>query len=380
MNYVRGRTEKQAEAELGHLRFFATVVSELGLQLKILTDRDSRSDVERALGQDHYRETQVQVIESPHPVTKWAEDGVEYLENGKLAVLKSFDSDLLAWAMKSGRRSRWQGKVSPESLEAALQDDHLWIPLGVRVNASEIGVALESLASAEKYEVGHMRAYIEGGNMIAGEDATGKPVILIGKDAIDATAHIYQVTREQVREIICEDFGLAAIDQIICVEQPGQFHLDLAILFIGHGVVVLNDSSIACKDAIEMAEAVPCLTTKTAAAKLTLQHELEEAAASDLQAAGIKVIRQNFADNVTFNFCNGEFVTGRNGLSYYITNGAPPEQEERFAALMVEEWGIVTDVIFSPIAAAQKSLQELGGVGCRIKGCYQSSASDWRSI
>ena len=380
MNYVRGQTEKQAEVEKAHLRFFATVARELGLQLKILTDRDSRSNVEQELSSDQYRETQYHIIESPQPITKWAEDGVEYLENGKLAVLKSFDSELLEGAMKQGRRSRWQGKVSSEFLEAALRDDHLWIPLGVRVNASAIGSTLESLAAAELHEVGHMRAYIEGGNMIAGEDAAGKPVILIGKDAIDATAHIYQLTREQVRAIICEDFGLAAIDQIICVEQPGQFHLDLAILFIGHGVVVLNDSSIACKDALEMAEAVPCLTTTTAAAKLRLQHELEEEAASDLQAAGIKIIRQKLEDNVAFNFFNGEFVTGKDGLNYYITNGAPPEQENRFAALMVKEWGIVSEVMFSPIAAAQKSLQELGGVGCRMKGLYQSSDSDCRSI
>ena len=373
MNYLRGRTAKQAEAEIVHLRFFATVARELGLQLKILTDRDSRSDVEQELSNDQYKETQYRIIESSLAITKWAEDGVEYLENGKIAVLRSFDSQLLEWAMKSGRRSRWQEKIAPEILEAALQDDHLWIPLGVRVNTSAIGAALESLASAQKHEVGHLRAYIEGGNMIAGEDAAGKPVILIGKDAIDATAHIYQLNRAQVREIICEDFGLATIEQIICVEQPGQFHLDLAILFMGHGVVVLNDSSIACKDAIEMAEVVPCLTTKTAAAQLTLQHELEEEAARDLQAAGIKVIRNKLEDNVTFNFFNGEFVTGKNGLNYYITNGGPPEQESRFADLMVRQWQIVTEVIFSPIDAAQKSLQELGGVGCRIKGVPNGS-------
>lgn len=380
MNYVRGQTEKQTETEKAHLRFFATVARELGLQLKILTDRDSHNDVKQELSNDQYRETQYRIIESSYPITKWAEDGVEYLENGKVAVLKSFDSQLLEWAMKEGRRSRWQGKVSSEILEAALRDDHLWIPLGVRVNTSAIGTTLESLAAAEQHEVGHMRAYIEGGNMIVGEDAAGNHIILVGKDAIDATANLYQLNREQVQEIICEDFGLATIAQIICVEQPGQFHLDLALLFIGHGVVVLNDSTVALKDALEMAEAVPCLTTKTAAAKLTLQHALEEEAAIDLRAAGVKVIRQKLEDNVTFNFFNGEFVTGKDGLNYYITNGGPPEQEERFTALMVNEWGIVTEVIFSPISAAQKSLQELGGVGCRLKGLYQSSDSDCRSI
>jgi len=363
-----------------HLRCFVAIAKALGLQLKILTDRDGRSDVEQALNNDYYRGTQYRIIESSQPLTKWAEDGVEYLKNGRIAVLKPFDSQLLEWAMKQGRRSRWQGKISPEILEAALRDDHLWIPLGVRVNGSEIGVALKSLATVERYGVGHMRAYIEGGNMIAGEDAAGKPILLIGKDAIDATAQIYQLNRAQVQEIICEDFGLASIDQVICVEQPGQFHLDLALLFIGQGVVVLNDNSVALQNAIEMAEAVPCLTTKTAAAKLGLQHELEAEAARDLQAAGIKVIRQKLEDNVTFNFFNGEFVTGKDGLNYYITNGGPPDQEKRFSTLMMKQWRVVTDVIFTPITAAQQSLQELGGVGCRIKGLYQLSDLDCRSI
>ncbi|MBE9101202.1 hypothetical protein IQ267_17325 [filamentous cyanobacterium LEGE 07170] len=373
MHYVRGQTEKQTETELAHLRFFASVARTLGLELEILTDQNSRKDVDQVLSNDQNRETQYRVIESHQPITKWAEDGVEYLENGKLAVLPSFDDQRLDWAMKAGRRTRWQSKLSPETLDEVLRDDHLWIPLGVRVNVNEIGVALEALAAAAGHTVGHIRAYIEGGNMIAGEDAIGQPILLIGKDAIDATAHLYQLTRDQVREIIREDFGLATCDQIICVEQPGQFHLDLGLLFIGKGVVVLNDSRVALQDAIEMVEAVPCLTTKAAAAKLRLQHELEEDAAKDLQAAGINVIRKKLEESATFNFFNGEFVTGKNGLNYYITNGGPPEQEQRFKALMVEEWKIVADVFFSPIAAAQKSLQELGGVGCRLKGIPSES-------
>ncbi|MEO1210385.1 MAG: hypothetical protein AAFX78_12655, partial [Cyanobacteria bacterium J06638_20] len=223
LNYVRGRTDPQWEAERAHLRFFVRVARALGLQLRILTDQESRSDVEQELRNDPYWESPYPIFGSPHSVTKWAEDGIEYLENGHIAMLPEFDPQRLTEAMKAGRRARWHGKVSPEVLEAALEDDHLWIPLGVRVNSSEIGVALEALATAEKRGVRHLRAYIEGGNMIAGENATGTPILLIGKDAIDATAHLYQITDDQVREIIREDFGLATRDQIICVEQPGQF-------------------------------------------------------------------------------------------------------------------------------------------------------------
>ncbi|MEM9485396.1 MAG: hypothetical protein AAGA83_17115, partial [Cyanobacteria bacterium P01_F01_bin.116] len=88
----------------------------------------------------------------------------------------------------------------------------------------------------------------------------------------------------------------------------------------------------------------------------------------DLQLAGLKVIRKTLENDVFYNFFNGEFVEGDDSLTYYITNGGLKEQEERFEALMTQEWNVVKKVFFSPQKAAQKSLQDRGGVGCRIKG------------
>ncbi len=368
MNYTRSQTDKPVEVEIEHLRFFARTGKELGLRLEILTNAKSREDIEQELAKEEYEGLEYTISESQKPVSKWAEDSVEYLENGQVAVLNQFNHKLLAWAMTEGRRHRWQGKVTQENLEEALREDHLWILLGVRVNALETVMEREHAARANGLEVGHIRAYIEGGNMIAGEDATGKPVIIIGKDAIAATVYIYQLNEDDVKRIICEDFGLESIEQVICVEQPGQFHLDMGMLFIGNGVVIVNDSSEALQDAIEMAELVPCLTTEKMAAKLKLQYELEEEAAKDLEAAGIEVKREKLENDVLYNFFNGEFVEGKDGFNYYMTNGGPKEQEEKFEALMVREWQVVKKVIFSPQDAAQKSLQERGGVGCRIKG------------
>ena len=370
MNYTRSQTGEPVEAEIEHLQFFARTAKELGLQLEILTNQNSREDIDNSLKQDEYQELEYQITISQQPVSKWAEDSVEYLENGKVAVLNQFNDKLLEWAMTEGRRQRWQGKVSEENLEEALEEDHLWIPLGIRVNLGETGVELERAAQEKGQEVGHIRAYIEGGNMIMGEDAIGKPVLLIGKDAIATTAYIYQLDYDEVKTIICEDFGLDTIDQVICVEQPGQFHLDMGMLFIGNGVVILNDSSDDLQDAIEMAQMVPCLTTEKMAAKLKLQSELEEAAAKDLEEAGIKVIREKLEKDMMYNFFNGEFVEGKDGFNYYITNGGAEENEEKFEALMVREWKVVKKVIFSPLNAAQQSLKERGGVGCRIKGSH----------
>ncbi|NEP55554.1 MAG: hypothetical protein F6K31_00680 [Symploca sp. SIO2G7] len=370
LNYTRSQTGELVETEIEHLRFFAKTAKELGLRLEILTNTKSREDIDQELNREEYQELEYNITISQQPVSKWAEDSVEYLENGKVAVLKQFNDELLQKAMTEGRRHRWQGKLTQENLEEALEEDHLWIPLGIRVNASETVAERERAAQNQGQEVAYIRAYIEGGNMITGEDATGKPVILIGKDAIATTAYIYQLDDKDVRKIIGEDFGLATIEQVICVEQPGQFHLDMGMLFIGNGIVIVNDSSEELKDAIEMAEMVSCLTTEQMAAKLKLQFELEEAAAKDLEEAGIQVIRKKLEKYMMYNFFNGEFVQGKDGLNYYITNGGPKEKEEEFEALMVKEWKVVKKVIFSPIVAAQQSLKERGGVGCRVKGGF----------
>ncbi|MEM7101451.1 MAG: hypothetical protein AAF541_24590 [Pseudomonadota bacterium] len=369
MHYVRSQVETSGNTEIEHFRFFAITAQKLGLRLEILTDESCREEIVQELSGDVYKALDYCVAVSQKPVSKWAEDSVEYLQNGQMALLRLFDDDLLEWAMKAGRRERWHGKVSPEELEEVLQDDHLWILLGTRVNALKTILEHERLAQLQGQAVGYIRTYIEGGNMIAGEDAAGNPVILIGKDAIAATAHIYQLSEDDVRRLICEDFGLDSIEQVICVEQPGQFHLDMGMLFIGNGVVIVNDSSKALKDAVEMAEMVPCLTTEKMAAKRQLQFSLEADAVKDLEAAGIKVRRENLASDVLFyNFFNGEFVEGEDGCNYYITNGGPQQEETRFETLMVEDWQVVKKVFFSPKDIAQKSLQERGGVGCRIKG------------
>ena len=370
MTYSGHRRDRPLHTEQSHLHFFASTAQTLGLRLDILT-HGHRGEIEQTLSTLAPSGLTYTLTESPQPVLKWAEDSVEYLINGSIAILTRFPEPLLHWAMTTGRRHRWQDKLSTAHLDAALQDDHLWVPLGVRVNASETGLVHAQIAQAQGQPVNTIRAYIEGGNLITGEDQSGQPILLVGKDAISTTAHLYQLTDQAVRRIICEDFGLERPEQVISVEQPGQFHLDMGLLFIGNGIVILNDSRALLQDAVEMATHVPCLTTEQMAAKLQLQTALEATAAADLETAGLHVIRQQLAHDLQYNFCNGEFVTSADGLDYYLTNGGPPIQEEQFSTLMVQDWHVVHQVLFSPRAAAQQSLQERGGVGCRLKGSRQ---------
>ena len=367
MNYTRNRAGEVVDCELDHLRFFAQTAQTLGIHLEILTHTPDRQDVEDMLTTEPFTSLDYRIIETPQSISKWAEDSVEYLANGDVAVLTPLHDDLLEWAMKEGRRRRWCAHVKAKRLEEMLEDDHLWLPLGIRVNSSETGQERKQVAQSMGISVRQMRAYIEGGNMIAGEDHSGGTVILVGKDAIATTACLYHLTQDQVRQVIADDFGLD-IDQVIAIEQPGQFHLDMGLLFIGDGVVILNDSQVALANANEMVELAPCTTTEVMAEKLRLQYALETVAAQDLETAGFTVIRKSLESSGVYNFFNGEFVTGRDRHVYYITNGGPPDQQDAFAELMINEWQVVKQVFFSPSKAAYKSFQDRGGVGCRLKG------------
>ena len=368
MHYTCGLSEQSADTEWAYLQFFCQTVIKLGLHLEILTDQANQADLAQELTKADDDGLNYTLLASPNPVSKWAEDSVEYLDHGHVAVLTPLDEDLLIWAMTEGRRDRWQALIAEEFLGAALQEDDQWIPLGVRVNTLKTGIERSHVTRAEGQKVGHLRAYIEGGNLITGEDATGQPMVLVGRDAIAATANLYQLTDDAVRQVICEDFGLTRHEQVVGVEQPGHFHLDMGILFLGHGIVVVNDSQAALNDAMEMAEMVPCLTTKTMAAKLQLKAALETAAANDLITAGLEVRREKLENDVEYNFFNGEFVEGNDGFLYYLTNGGPKEAMDNFQSLMADDWQVVKNVIFSPPEIAQKSLQERGGLGCRLKG------------
>ena len=373
VNFSGGKDEQPDRIETGYLEFFAQVSKQLGLQLDVLTEAKWESTVHQLLGTKDLDQLHYSVVTSNRPISKWAEDSVEYLLNGAIATLPPFDDDLLGWAMTEGRRRRWQGVINSEHLEEALRDDGAWIPLGVRVNRFGMGQIRADVERARGgmvvgQPVGQMRAYIEGGNAIATTTADGRSLLLVGRDAIDATALMYQLGQNEVRQLIQADFGLENLDHVIVVEQPGQFHLDMGMLCLGNGVVVVNDSAAAYKDAVEMVEMVRCMTTEVMAAKATLQYQLEEQAVQDLVDAGLTVKRECLGEGVAYNFLNGEFVVGETGDRYFITNGGPSEHQARFETLMVNEWKAVDKVIFTPSDIAQNSLQEKGGIGCRAKG------------
>jgi hypothetical protein len=148
------------------------------------------------------------------------------------------------------------------------------------------------------------------------------------------------------RATIAEDFGVKA-SQILCVEQPGKFHLDMGMLFVGKGVVIVNDSTEEWEAAKRNESTSFNPAAKKITAQLGLRTQLEALAVKDLQEGGMKVVRQKLESGTSYNFFKGEFVTGKDGETYYLTNGGPSDQQEKFRLLMIKEWGVVKDVSFT---------------------------------
>lgn len=354
--------EKTRVTALAHIEFFLDRAVELGLRLQIATTEAGQKELcasekfnEKL--KDAYEAEVVMwdILPQNDLPSRWAEDTAEYLESGMRVETRHFARGLLESAMKAGRQGRgvWGGQgVKPEEM---YDPEKKGVPLGMLVNDP----ALRGSKAGEELRK-RIRAYIEGGNMISGEDAEGNPVILVGRDAIHATANLYNITPDEVRDVLAEDFfgKQDQRDRIVPVEQPGTFHLDMGILFVGHGAVIVNDSSAALN---EQEKAKPIIQTIIA---------LENEAVKDLKEARLTVVRQHLS-GLSHNFFNGEFVQGKDERFYYLTNGGTKEQQDEFKNFLSGHG--VADVFFTPAEVAKSTLAEQGGVGCRAKGIPDSA-------
>ncbi|MBW4719445.1 hypothetical protein [Saccharothrix obliqua] len=349
------------DAAVDRVRFVLATARRLGLHVRVLTTADGW----RGLGARLDLAGAEPVVVSGAP-SRWTQDSVEFLETGQPVVHHELfrgatptQSGLLA-----GRHERWAGLVPPAFRDERFDDR--WVPMGLAVAAGDAtGRLWEEAARERGRPAGHLRAYVEGGNAVTGEDAAGRTVVLVGRDAVAVTRAVYRLADDaEVRALIAEDFGLAH-DQVLLVEQPGKFHLDMGLLFAGRGRVVVNDSKPELARARERASAPDSRWL----AALELRCRLEDQAADDLRAGHMVVHRARFEKAASHNFFNGLFVTGRGGTRCYITNGTGDAgARAAFEAFLVDELHAVDEVVYTSPEAAGAALGRGGGISCLVKG------------
>ncbi|MEV6714743.1 hypothetical protein AB0M48_22230 [Lentzea sp. NPDC051208] len=367
-NYKTGHQDARKGTEFDHARFFADQARALKLGLRVLTTEGGRRDL---LKDDVFKGLDPQWTIVDQVASEWAEDSVEFLQSGEVAVLEEFASGALRAGLVAGRRARWAALLDPNHVNDVLDatESKKWVPEGLLVVAGRTREMVELALERQHRTARHLRFYAEGGNLIVGENAAGETIALVGRDSIAATAGEYLfVDDNPVLALIAEDLGIP-VQRVIPVEQPGKFHLDMGLLFVGKGVVLLNDSGAQLAEAETRLATYPNDATRRHAAKLRLQCGLETLAARDLAAGGLTVHRHKLESDSLYNFFNGEFVADAGDQIHYLTNGTDNAAAlKTFASLLVDELKIAVAVHTSPAGSAAHSLESQGGVGCRIKG------------
>lgn len=367
-NYKTGQQDVRKSTEFDHARFFADRARALKLGLRVLTTEGGRRDL---LKDDVFQGLDPQWTIVDQVASEWAEDSVEYLQSGEVAVLEEFNDTALRAGLVAGRQARWAALLDVTYTNEVFDPigSKQWVPEGLLVVAGRTREMVESALERQHRRARHLRFYAEGGNLIVGENAAGETIALVGRDSIAATAGEYLfVNDNQVLALIAEDLGIA-VQRVIPVEQPGKFHLDMGLLFVGDGVVLLNDSRAQLEEAETRLTTFPNDASRRHAAKLRLQCGLEALAAQDLAAGGLTVHRHKLESGSVYNFFNGEFVADESDRVHYLTNGTGTETAVKaFVALLVDELKVAVAVHTSPVGAAGHSLESQGGVGCRIKG------------
>jgi hypothetical protein len=251
--------------------------------------------------------------------------------------------------------------------------------------------------------------YLEGGNVLLGTLPRGEPYALVGRDSVAIARAVLAhhsgnpVSDAELRAAMAKDLGVAPA-HLFLVEQPGVFHLDMAMTLLRPGTVLLNDATEALALQTQWLRedheawrprpdtATPQDHRQELAAWQQAGRDLEDTiqklrkyaerfarfearTLADVEAAGLTVVRvpARFLhptrpwDRDIMNFVNGEAGTNPQGRTYFITQGGDPRAERHVATTLLTRAIGLDRVYFAPRLASRDSLWEKGGVGCRIK-------------
>lgn len=310
-----------------------------------------------------------------------------------------------------------QGRLAPsftgqaEALAARLTrgwKDPNTVPVSGAVGMRDSQQSLVALAVATGRPLRVNLSHIEGGNQLAGTLADGSRYALVGKDSVAVTEVMLtrelgrKVSAAEVKQAIAADLGIDP-KHVFAIEQPGDFHLDMAMSAFQPGQVLLNDARAALalqtkwleddhqakKPQHKPEESPEKFAGRVAEwneagkdlakdlAKLKKEYgkraALEKLAQADLEAAGLSVVRvpavfvdPSFPSRQTMNFLNGEGGKSPKGKPFFITQGGEKRAQDVFKAAVAEHASGVR-LHFLDKKLSQLTLHDMGGISCRVR-------------
>lgn len=309
---------------------------------------------------------------------EWLEDSSESLEGGTRLISGRFSVNE-GWfeeVIEAGRQRRLG------TLAAGMQGEYMG-----KVNQAGRQNMAAAQALIHGQPVRQAQSYLEGGNLLSGRRLDGSSYVLVGADTLEVTRKLMgmqsgtEPSLEDARAAVASDLGVP-LEQLFAVEQPGAFHLDMRMMPVGPGQIVLQDSREAASLHLEwlkqegrMNEAQLDKVAESLKAWADARVDLEDAAARDLEKAGLQVHRLAGAFTDIYdrrrdavNFFNSRHGLSPQGIRYSILMGAPPQAESYFAEKLLEELKVPVDrLYFLDPEQTATTLKQMGGFKCRSK-------------
>lgn len=335
----------------------------------------------------------------------WSEDQGSFNESGGTSsppwVKADFFDSELRREIYVQRVARWrerQGKI-PAYIPSAMNSEHIRksypeVEFQAHGTVASYASNQEQVARASSANIQSQRTdfcFLEGGNVLPGRRADGTPFAVVGADSLAVSQRLIEVelgnvrsvSDLQIKQLMAIDLGLPDAADVIVVEQPAAFHLDMKVLLLGDGVAIVNDAVAAYEmerhwlllgynqrlahrcDVEKYPERLHTIQLSHVRQNALFEKGFEDATAADLERQGISVIRKAFVFPISeMNFCNGEMGTSESGDTFFITNGGTPEAQDYVSAFFGEH---NIAVHFVGRRASIQSLQLKGGAGCRVK-------------
>jgi hypothetical protein len=352
----------------------------------------------------------------------WSEDQGELHTDGSVSVPRSLfgggaiqgpelDKVLTAARLERMHPGKKVDLSTPEAVAAARSKFPEVAYSGVGAVAERGGQrAIAAIALGEKKGLRVSNSYIEGGNALVGRRAKGEAFAVVGADSLAVSKAALSkelgrpVTDAEVRRLIAQDYGVAP-KELVVVEQPGDFHIDMHMSLLPGGKAIVNDAMQVFElqkkwMAEDHARAKPKPPPPGASAAVREQYandkalwdirneslpgEIKElgkaarrAAASeermvrDLKKGGVEVNRvpgvfERTQSLPMMNFMNFEHGQNAKGEHFIVSLGGDSRAQQIIASKLEAITGKVNLHFLNP-ALTEATLSAQGGVSCRAK-------------
>lgn len=394
-----------------------------GFHLVLRIPAGQEKDFQKELAKEKLNNVTLVPVKDSEELDFWSEDQGELHTDGSVSVprslqgSKAISQEELLRAITEARFERLHPRTRVDlSTAEKLYDARRKHPDVAYSNVGAVGErngqrAITAIAVGSKKNLRISNGYIEGGNALVGKRSDGTGFAVVGADSIAASKAALskelgkKLDDAKVHELIAQDYGVDP-KQLVVVEQPGDFHIDMHMALLPGGKAVVNDAmnvfalqkewitadlerdkpgplpagaSKSQKAKWEEAkadydirkEALPDqLKELEATARRAAEHEARTV--KDLEAAGVKVDRLPGVFPPAhglgrMNFLNVEQGQNQKGEHFMVALGGDARAEKLVAGKLSQLTGNSVRVHFLDRALTETTLNAQGGISCRTK-------------